>query len=213
MSENNSKISTRTKLEIAVESGLQLIPFVGGSIASAYFGTKQAREFQRIEQFYTELANEILEIKENIASLDAQDEEGLVSLIEQVNDKIEHEHQTAKIIAYKNYMKNILLNPVNNTNYDKRKVFLDILKDMSLLECEIIIVLYKNSAIWAKVKDIRKPNVNQYAIVGAISKLKSYGFLRTSQGNFSIGGNDDNLLEENVLINEYGKEFTEFVLV
>lgn len=210
MSRDNDKLSTKTKIEIAVESGLQLIPYVGGSIASAYFGTKQAREFQRIERFYKDLANEISDIKETIASIDVQDEEGLISLIEQVNDKIEHEHQEEKIQCFRKYMKNILTNPVNAGNYDKRKIFLDILSVMSLQECEILVLLYNNSHTWMQVKNISYPNINQYAIVGAISRLKSYGFLKTSQGSFSIGGLDDNLLTENIIINDYGKEFAEF---
>ena len=98
-------------------------------------------------------------------------------------------------------MKNILTDPVNSSNYDKRKTFLDIIEHISIIELEILVFLYKNFGVTTQVKNISKPGVNQYAIVGAINKLKSYGFLRTAQGSFSIGGNNDNLLEEIVSVN------------
>ena len=206
------KLNFSEKRDIVIDSGLQLIPGIGGALSTVYFGTKQAKAYKRIERFYSELCSEISEIKSQITSISNHDEDGLVSLIEQVNDKVEKEHQELKFQCYKKYMKNILINPVDAFNYDKRKVFLDIIEDMSLLECEILALLYKNKGNRAQVRFISKPGVNQYAIVGSISKLKSYGFLRTTQGSFSIGGNEDNLLEEFVGINEYGIEFVEFTL-
>ena len=211
MNENIDKLNGKDKKNIIIESGLQLIPYVGGAIATAYFGTKQAKAFERLERFYKELSDEFFDIKEKIASVETQDEDALVALIEQVNDSIEHEHQESKINDYKKFMKNLLINPVNSSNYDKRKVFLDVLNNMSILECELIALLYSADKL-IQVKQISKPNVNQYAIVGAINKLKSYGFLKTTQGSFSVGGGD-NLLQENVMINDYGKEFVAFTIV
>jgi len=159
---------------------------------------------------YSELASELSTIKTQIVPIESQDEDGLISLIEQVNDKVENEHQEIKFQSYKKFMKNILTDPVNSSNYDKRKTFLDIIEHISIIELEILVFLYKNFGLTTQVKNISKPGVNQYAIVGAINKLKSYGFLRTAQGSFSIGGNNDNLLEEIVSVNEYAKEFIEF---
>lgn len=209
---NNEKLDNKTKLEIVVEAGLQMIPYVGGSVATAYFGTKQAKEFKRIERLYSELSDELSVMKSKIASIKEQYEDGLVSLIEQVNDKVEKEHQELKFQCYKKYMKNILISPVNTSNYDKRKTFLDIMGHILILEIEIVTLLYNNYDMNVSVKSITKQGVDQYAIVGAVNKLKSYGFLRTSQASFSIGGGMDNLLEEIVGINEYGKEFVDFCL-
>lgn len=44
-------LNFREGLDIAIDTGLQLIPGVGGAISSAYFGTKQAKQFKRIEKF------------------------------------------------------------------------------------------------------------------------------------------------------------------
>lgn len=204
------KLTIGDEINIAVQSGLQLIPYVGGAISTAYFGRKQEKAFKRVERLYSELASELSTIKTQIVPIESQDEDGLISLIEQVNDKVENEHQEIKFQSYKKFMKNILTDPVNSSNYDKRKTFLDIIEHISIIELEILVFLYKNFGVTTQVKNISKPGVNQYAIVGAINKLKSYGFLRTAQGSFSIGGNNDNLLEEIVSVNEYAKEFIEF---
>lgn len=209
---NEEKLSFGEEMNVVVQSGLQLIPYVGGAISTAYFGRKQEKAFKRVERLYSELYEDLSNIKSQIANMNLQDEDGLISLIEQVNDKVEKEHQEIKFQSYKKFMKNILINPVNSSNYDKRKVFLEVIDEMSLLECEILSFLYSNIGKKVQVKFINKHGINQYAIVGAVNKLKSYGFLTTAQGSFSIGGNDDNLLEEIVGINDYGIEFVKFTL-
>ena len=47
------------KRDLAIQTGLQLIPYVGGSLCTLYFGTKQEKRFKRIESFYRELAEEL----------------------------------------------------------------------------------------------------------------------------------------------------------
>lgn len=202
------------KVEIAIQTGMQLIPYVGGSLATAYFGTKQAKQFKRIEDFYQKLAVELEQTKTLIAKMESQYVDGLVSLVEQVNNKVENEHLQKKAEYLRKYMINLLKNPVTHSNYDVRKVYLDNLGNMTLLECEIITDLYQQRNNMITVGSIRKQGVKQYAIVGAVSRIKSYGFLKTTQASFSIGAtNDDNMLHENIAINDYGIEFVKYCLL
>ena len=55
-----SKVSAKDKFDLAVQAGLQLIPGgIGGAISNIYFGLKQEKIFKRIENFYSELAEEL----------------------------------------------------------------------------------------------------------------------------------------------------------
>ena len=82
---------------------------------------------------------------------------------------------------------------------------------MSLLECEVLGNLY-NQTNQVRVGDIQKSGVDQYAIVGAIGRLKSFGFLVSGQASFSIGGGVDNMLNETVKVSNFGRRFCEFCL-
>jgi hypothetical protein len=189
---------------------MNAIPYVGGSLSAIYFGVKQERRFKRLESFYAQLANEVETMRDQVASVDQQNKVALEAILEELNEKVEVEPTEEKREFFKNYFKNTLRKPVT-TDFDKRKYFLQTLSDMSLLECELLAFISVQPAI-ISVGSIQKPGANQYAIVGAIGRLKSYGFLMSSQGSFAIGGGQDNALQEQVQVSEFGKEFREFCL-
>lgn len=213
MKENpNVKLDAKDMMDLAVETGMQLIPIVGGPLATIYFGIKQTKEFKRIENFYAELANDLQKQSERIANLENQYQNGLVSLIEQLNNKVEKEHQYYKVQLYKTYMKKLLFNLVTEQNYDQRKTFLEILDSLSFLELETLIFLYKKQNMGPiPVKNFGNPDVSQYAIVGAVSKLKMNGLVKAVTNNLVFGG--DNSLEEMVSVTDYGLEFINFCIV
>lgn len=47
---DKEKISGKDKLELVINAGLQAIPYVGGPLATLYFGYKQEQRFQRVEK-------------------------------------------------------------------------------------------------------------------------------------------------------------------
>lgn len=196
--------------DLAIEAGIQLIPNIGGSLATIYFGAKQERRFKRIEQFYKEVAQEIGALTDRIASIEEHDTDALAAIIEEVNEKVEREQVSEKWVFFKTYLKNTLIHPVKG-NFDERRFFLDTLGLMSLLECEILGVLY-NQDKTVRVRKIQKPGVDQYAIVGATSRLKSYGFLVSGQGSFTVGGGADNMLDETIKMSNFGRRFCDFCL-
>ncbi|CEQ04076.1 Uncharacterised protein [[Clostridium] sordellii] len=210
----SEKLSLSEKRDIAIESGIQLIPGIGGALSSAYFGAKQAKQFKRLESFYQELSLEMKELKEKIIPMDEQYEDGLISLIEQINEGVEKEHQRKKIEFYKGYMKKLLTKPLTKSIYDKSKMFLDILESMTVLEIELLTHLYKfylENSTSIEIRNISRQDLDQYAIVGIISKLKSYGFIRTVEQRLTFGGGQDNLLNDSIVLSNYGIEFIEFI--
>jgi len=211
MNENeDEKLTGAEERELVLQAAIQAIPYVGSSLSTLYFGAKQERRFKRLESFYSELASEVSAISDQIASMEEQNAGALAAILEDLHEKVEAEPSQEKRRFFKSYFKNTLRHPVT-TNFDERKYFLDTLAEMTFLECEMLSYLCTQSGPTA-VGSIQKPNIDQYAIVGAINRLKSYGFLMAFQGSFAIGGGSDNVLKERVQVSTFGKEFRDFCL-
>jgi len=210
-SKKDDHLSLSEKRDLVIQAGIQAIPYVGSSLATLYFGRKQELRFKRLETFYEEVAEEVNDLKDRIASPEAHDKEALGAILEELNEKIEGEQVQQKRECLKTYLKNTLIHPVKDNNYDERRFFLDTLASMSLLECELLGLLSKKLEP-VRVEAIQKPGVDQYAIVGAISRLKTYGFLVSGQPGINIGGGQDNILLEIVKVSDYGRRFCEFCL-
>jgi len=209
MGNKNIKLTTKQETENTIKAGLQLIPYIGGTLATLYFDKKQQREINRLLNFYKDLSEELKNLKEEL-SLDNQDEVKLMTLIEKVNNKIEKEVLQEKINCFKHYFKNILIQPVKD-DYDEKVFFLDSLASMSLLEIEILTFLDSQSD-FVQIGTIQKPKIEQYAIVGAVGRLRNLGFLQSAGGGMSFGDKSDNHLKELVKVSLFGKEFIGFCL-
>ncbi len=206
---DTASLTITDKRDLALQAGMQLIPYVGGPLCTLYFGAKQEKRFQRLESFYREVAAELNNLKEPIRSVDQQNPVALESILESLNEKVEVEHTTEKREFFKSYLKNTLRFPVAG-NFDERKYFLETLADMTLLECELLATI-NSTAGATQVGAIQKPETDQYAIVGAIGRLKSSGFLTAVHQTFTVGGGDNSLLEM-VQLSSYGKRFYEFCI-
>jgi len=207
----DDKLNWKDKVELAIEAGLQLVPTVGGSLASLYFGTKQEKRFKRIESFYRELAQQMEQQRITPLSIESHNPEALAHLIEELNDKIEQEHLDRKRQYFKKFFMNSLSSPTTDQSFDKRKFFLDCLSDMSLLEIDLLGLLqHHNQPI--QISSINKQDVDQYLIVGSFGKLRNYGFIKVFTGHFAVGGGIDNTLSEIVELSSFGKEFIDYCL-
>lgn len=207
---NDKQSSAEKKRDLIIQAGMQAIPYIGGTLSTIYFGAKQERRFKRLESFYAELASEVAAIRNQMASIEIHDQVALGAILEELNEKVEKEPTMEKREFFKNYFKNTLKKPIT-TDFDERKYFLETLVAMSLLECELLAFI-STQAGSIQVGNIQKPDTDQYAIVGAIGRLKSYGFLMSSQGSFVVGGGQDNALQEQVRVSGFGKEFRDFCL-
>lgn len=206
----SDKQATQFRRDLVIQAGMQLIPYVGAPMAALYFGAKQERRFERLENFYSELALEIAEMQESIKAVEDQDAATFEAILESLHEKIETEPTREKMQFFKNYFKNTLRAPVNG-NYDERRCFLEFLSDMSMLECEVLAFIEARAG-QVLAGSIQKASVDQYAIVGAIGRLKVKGFLIATQQALSIGKSMDNSLQEQVQVSPYGARFCKFCL-
>lgn len=195
--------------EIVIQSLIEGIPYVGGSLSTLYFGSKQKRQFQRIETFYKEIKKDIVFIREKIKNVDEHNPGELSAIIEQLHERIEKEPLIEKREFYKNYFKNTLISPVNG-NYDERKKFLDILSNVSLLEADIIKFLNQQT-IKIDSLSINKLGIEQSIIQGSIYNLKSWGLIETTLGSIAIGGGNGGI-HENIGLSNFGKRFLCFCI-
>jgi hypothetical protein len=218
---NDKGLTFRDKRDLVIKTGLQKLPYVG-SIFSLYYEMKKEKRIRRIESSLYGLnhkiielkENEIREIRENLQSLDEIDREAIVFIIDEWFEKIETEIIYKKLEYLKQYFLNTLKSPAKENNFDERRFFLDALSQMTLLECDVLSDLfYRNELI--QVKEIHREGMDQYAIVSSITRLKSYGFLSSSQIGITLddlGADLDFNLKESVKITEYGMKFCEFCL-
>ena len=194
--------------DIVVESGMQLIPIVGSSLASLYFSTKQEKRFKRLEKFYKELSEDVERIKDQIIfPSDTNEEDDFIALVEEINEAVERENIEEKKNYFKTYFISLLTQPIK-LDFTKKYFFITTLKRMTILEIEILIELYKENEPIV-VENIKKENVEQYAIVGSINRIKSYGFIMKTEQKWEALSNP---LKEEILINDYGKSFCKFCL-
>lgn len=195
--------------ELTIQALVQAIPYVGGSLATLYFGSKQKRQFHRIETFYKEIKEEVVLLKDQIKNIEEHNPDEFAAIIEQLHEKIEKEPLIEKRKFYKNYFKNTLIYPVNR-NYDERKKFLDILSDLSLLEAEIISFLNQQAGMVDSLS-VQRPGIEKSVIQGSIYKLKSWGIISASLGSIALGGSAGGI-HENIALSEFGERFLTFCL-
>lgn len=197
--------------DLILQAGLQAIPYLGSSLSTLYFGAKQEKRFERLETFYRKIKEEI-ESREGTAwNITEHNQEDLINLIEQINEKVEVETREKKLCYLKNFFVNTLQKPIKN-DFDERKYFLDILASMSLLECKLLAELFKLQNK-CQIKQINKPEIDQYAILGAINKLRSYGFLESRRGSYQFNGQQDENLDDMVFISSFGAKFCNYVKI
>ncbi|MFA5355373.1 MAG: hypothetical protein WC302_01380 [Candidatus Paceibacterota bacterium] len=195
--------------ELAIQALIEAVPYVGSSLATLYFGSKQKRQFERIQTFYEEIKGEIDLIKDKIKDIKEHNPDELSAIIEHLHERIEREPLIEKRELFKNYFKNTLIQPVNR-NYDERKNFLDILADISLLEIDIMKLLSRQPGAIDSLS-ISSPGVEGSIIQGAIYKLKSWGIVTATLGSIALGGQGSGL-HENIVLSEFGKRFMDFCL-
>lgn len=214
----NEKEKTTSKYsrETLVEAGLNLIPYVGGSIATLYASNKQQKEFERIESFYDEVASKIKLMDhalKTILNKQIHDDESLVNLIESINDIVEKENQDIKKQYLQNLFINSLLNRVDGNTLDQRKYFLDALSNLTVYELEVISLLYKEDRL-ININEIRMHgHDNRYAVLGFVNRLRNFGFVEQYIGDEFHVGAIDNSLNANIKISSFGKEFVNFCLL
>lgn len=195
--------------EVIIESLVQAIPYVGGPLATLYFGQKQEKRFRRLERFYQEICEEIGNIGQTLPNISSHNPEELSAILEELHEKVETEHLEVKRRYYKEYFKNTMRFPVNG-NFDERKLFLDILGALTPLQIELVIFLSQQPAA-IQASTISKPEVDQALIAGSLAQLKTFGITEGALNSIVFGGGG-NAINENISLSTFGQRFHSFCL-
>ncbi|MFC4661752.1 hypothetical protein [Oceanobacillus aidingensis] len=207
-----------TDFDAAIEAGLNLVPYVGGSLASLYSNHKNNKRFERIEDFYQNLKKQMVELDQTIIdriNSSQQDPELLASLIEKQHEVIETEYINYKKQFLQSYFINNLIMETTYETFDKKVMYLDALKNLNLSELEILILLFQQNKPQqiSGIEFKENSNKDRYTIVGHVNRLRNYGFIELYTGNVTIGGNVDNIHDSIISISDFGKEFVSFCLL
>ena len=203
---DENKISAKDKLELVVNAGLQAIPYIGGPLSTLYFGYKQEQRFQRVEQTLKEVASELQDCK--LPKIEEHNSEELMSLIDELTDRIEDERIELKRNLYKEYFKNILKTPTNG-NYEERKLFLEVLSRITPLQIELFQFILKNPNVIDA--NISRPGIDISLIKSSILQLENYGLVIATLNSITLGGSQSGM-PMNLIASEFGKRFNEFCL-
>ena len=195
--------------EVIIESLMQAIPYVGGPLATLYFGHKQEKRFRRLEQFYNEIKVEIEDIKNSLPDITSHNEEELSAILEELHEKVETEHLAVKRKYYKEYFKNTMLFPVNG-NFDERKLFIDIIDSLTPLQIELIKYLYEQQTAVQSIS-ISIPGVDQVLIRASLAQLKNFGITESSLNSVIYIGSG-NVINEDISLSKFGQRFHHFCL-
>ena len=200
------KIKPKDKFELVVNAGLQAIPYVGGPLATLYFGYKQEQRFQRVEQTLKEVANELQNCQ--LPRIEEHNSEELMSLIDELTDKIENERIESKRNLYKEYFKNILKTPTNG-NYEERKLFLEVLSRITPLQIEIFQFILRTPDVIDA--NISKPGTDISLIKSSILQLENDGLVIATLNSITLGESQAGM-PMRLTVSEFGKRFNSFCL-
>ncbi|NIL31329.1 hypothetical protein [Bacillus thuringiensis] len=208
MSSEDIKLTSTEKKHLFIEACLQEIPNIGGVIATSFYGYQKEKKLKRLELFYNELSEDMEKIK-TTNSIPPSDTEELLSIIEDLNEKVEREHIEEKRSYFKTYFINNVLHP-DHVNYDDKKFFLDRLANMTLIECNSILQLY-NQFERVTIDSIISGTTSKFQKLGAMHRLQSYGFIEMEE-RFKQDFNRDLTHDTYISITDYGIKFVQFCL-
>ncbi len=203
------KEKLKTNKDIIIETGLNLIPYIGGALASSYYGPILEKRLKRLESFYRDVSKQIKGENIVLNFINENKKEELLTLIEDLNDRVETETQEEKIKLFKLYLISSLEQKIE-TNFDEQKTFLAVLDSMSIIECEILSTIL-NSTEERQINDYIQKYSEPYSAYGAINRLISYGFLETKRVNYAMNGAFDENLLSAISLSNYGKKFVTYI--
>lgn len=209
MAEDEGNSKKGVDRDTVINAAIQAIPYIGGSIATLYFGHKQERRFKRIETFYQELKNEIGSIQDRIANIKSHNPHEFRAILEELHEQIESEQISTKRKFYKTYFKSTLVNPVKG-NFDERKLFLDVLKELSPLQIELLAFLIQQGKPVIS-NQINKPGVDPALISGSIGQLRNHGLVSAQLNSISFGEGGGQM-SETISVSEFGQRFHRFCI-
>lgn len=201
---NEEHLTSKDYRDLVIEAGLGLVPYVGGSIQTLYFGSKNEKRFKRIEFFYEQLAEQIKLLTE--FDLNEENSDQLIGIIETIHDEIEKSKSHNKIVYFVNAYKNLLLGS-KKSSQDIDELFVDILSKVTKIEIDILAFYMRNrnSRFVPHVE-----GVDPILILGSLNRLSDFGLMNRHLEGLTIGG--DGGQNYAYSISDLGISFCEYIL-
>lgn len=208
MEEKNKDI-----IDNVVVFGFNLLPYIGGSLASIYTSNREKKKFERIKEFYEEISSILRDHEQSLKDLNMSihDEDSLIYLIESIHEQVERENRDSKKRYLQNFFINTLTYPTNPRTFDKKQYYLNALSSLTELECEMLAFLFFQKNPVQIVNIQLNDNEDPYVILGRLNRLRNYGFIKILMGDQIVHGRD-NALYDLVHISEVGKDFANYCL-
>ena len=126
-----------------------------------------------------------------------------------MNTQIESEQALSKRELYKTYFKSTLVSPVKD-NFDRRKLYLDILKTLTPLMIKIFNLLVKHKKP-IKTSHVVLSGIEPALVFGSIKQLVIHGLFNSQLDSISFGSNGGQM-DEIISVSEFGMQFHEFCI-
>lgn len=197
--------NNREALESVVKPIVAAIPVIGSVLCSIYSDIQQEKRFHRVETLYEYINEDIDSINTMIIDLEQRtDKASLKALHEEINANAERDVLIDKLQYFKNCFFNTLTSNNEETFYD-RKYFINTLNQLTAVEIEVLINLYKADRNSGYRGVECKQNIHNF------KKLESLGFMDSRISgtlNSKVTWAEISLFS----ITEYGVSFVEFCL-
>lgn len=192
-----------------IKTAIQLLP---PPIGNYIVNVIDEYSYKNIEIFMNLLKDRIAKIENSVELLQKQDKRYFTTIFIDIIEKIKFEFIEDKLKYFKTYFVNTLIDPVNEENYDKRTLFLDILKNMSIQDIKLLNILHGIYPELIKIKDfLKESDFDKYLIKSFMEKMKFYGILELNI--YSIATADPQLTSDNMInLTSLGKEFCNFCI-
>jgi hypothetical protein len=82
--------------DLILQAAMELIPTIGGSLSTLYFGSKQEKRLKRLENFFNDLKEQVMSTKAELADVSLHDPDELRLLLESLFEKVEVETRERK---------------------------------------------------------------------------------------------------------------------
>lgn len=194
---------------LIIKSLIQAIPYVGGSISTLYFDSKDKRKFENLESFYRNLAIEVDKVKSSISKMENHSEEELIAFIEEINEKVENERIEQKKKYYQNIYIKSLIHPVKDC-FIERKYFLDLISTLTTVHFDILsVLLHENRP--TLILEFQIPGMDLDLLKGFTQQLENAGLVKSQLETIeftNIGGR----MDSRFTLTDLGKRFHYFCI-
>ena len=182
------KLTARERADIVIEAGINLIPKVGGTLATIYFGAKNEKRLKRLEDFYRELDNHLKEIDASLPEpTQGINRDQLTGIIESINDQMETARAQNKRDLFCRLYSTCLLN-INNLSWNREEFYEETLSELDTNEIRILIWL-ANKEENSSTDNIKVEGMEQALVDGYLTRLTDLGLLDRTLESITIGQN------------------------